>query len=360
MKRTAGLLLLIMLLAMLLPLASCDIIGPKYLTGNTEFLVTIEDTTGFSSVDFEITNVYTITVELLNDEVTKETYKDIQIEYNRDNAVATYTYCSVNRKRIYYSIYFYELGQDDEICVSYKGKTVKINYNVIDYDFEKHGYVTVDSIDDLNKYPEFKEMLLSIKHHEFESPYVGIDEYKLSTYTDAYGEKIKCYSTHVSDNESNPGYANDSYLKYLKDSVYYPSRFYTVPENPISSTDALIGLPLSANTDKGSGRETMSSFSISYSVIDPCCTNPQHPLHSMSFSASQKDKAMTSYFGQYAGEDNTFPSRTSIFFEKYPEQFFVCEINGLTVYILCYEESGAKAYFEDGAYFYSLSSSYEK
>ena len=358
MKRIAKLLVFTMVLTMLFPLVSCGTINIGYLSGNTEFLVTIEDTTGFNSVNFEITNVYRLTVKLLNDEVTDETYKDVQIEYNHDNAVAVYTNCSKRQKELHYSVYFYELGQDDELCVKYNGKTVKINYIVNDYDFEKHGYMTIDSIDALNIYPEFKEMLLSTKYYEFNGPYVGIKKYDLSTVNDLYGETLKSLSRGITEDESNPGYANNDYLKYLKDSVYYPSRFYMVPENPISTTDFSMGLALSTNTDEGSDRETMSNFGISYGVIDPGCTNPQHPLHHMSFYASQKDRAMKSYLSKHA--DETYPSRISIFLEKYPEQFFVCEINGLTVYILCFEESGAKAYFEDGTYFYTLSSTYEK
>lgn len=358
MKRIARLLVFIMVLTTLFPLVSCGTIPIKYLNGNTEFLVTIENTTGFNSVNFEITNVYRLTVKLLNDEVTNETHKDIQIEYNHDNAVAVYTNSSTRQKEIKYSLYFYELGQDDELCVKYNGKTVKINYNVIDYDFEKHGYITIDSLDGLNIYPEFKEMLLSTTYYEFKGPYVGIEEYKLNTVNDAYGETLKVWSGGIQEGESNPGYANNDYLKYFKDSVYYPSRFYMVPENPISTINVSIGLTLLVNTDEGSDREAMSNFGISYSVIDPCCTHPQHPLHHMSFYASQKDKVMSSYLSKYT--DDIYPSQISIFFEKYPEQFFVCEINGLTVYILCFEESGARAYFEDGTYFYTLSSSYEK
>ena len=75
----------------------------------------------------------------------------------------------------------------------------------------------------------------------------------------------------------------------------------------------------------------------------------------MSFYASDKGEAMT-----YADDrlDGAYPSKISILLSKYPDRFFVTEIDDITVYILLLDETGANAYFEDETYFYSLSATY--
>lgn len=360
MRRAIGLLLLTtMVLTLLLPLVSCDLFDPQWIGFNEKFKVFIEGVSGFNKVDFEISQSYRIVVELNDDvEVNDETHKDIQIDCNEDNAVVYYSNYSKRNNQIFFYIYLYELGQGDELAITYNGKTIKLNYDVVDYDFKGHGYVTVDSITALDQFPEFKDMLLSVEHYEFTEPYVGTNIYNLYTRINGHGEQVKYWSYYVDRNEENSEYISTDYLKYLKDSVYYPAKFSSVPDNPVSSIDVTIEMPMSASLDEGSGRETMSNFYVSYSVIDPCCTGPKNPIRSMSFSATSRKNAMT-----YSRSDKTngsYPSQLSIFFDKYPEQFFVYDLNGLTVYILCVESGGARAYFDDGTYFYILTAGYEK
>ena len=357
MKRISGFLLLTMVLTLFLPLVSCGLFEPQWLGWNDEFKVTIEDTSGLKSIDFEISKSYSVVVELYEGtDVNDETYKDIQIEYNETNVAVYYSHCSQNKRRVFYYIYAYDLGQDDELAISYNGKTTKVNYNVVNFDFEANGYISVDSVDCLEQFPEFKEMLLSIERYEFAEPYVGIDKLDIRTKNNGYGEQVKYWNCYITENEENPNYVSTDYLKYLKDSVYYPAKFSSVPENPISTIDIIMEMPTSANLDEGTGREAMISFSIGYSVIDPCCTNPQNPIRSMVFGATDREKMMT--YNRKNLEGN-YPSQLSIFLEKYPERFFVYEFNGIEVYIIC-TNGGASAYFEDGTYFYRLYAGYEK
>lgn len=360
MRRTIGLLLLTtMVLTLLLPLVSCDLFDPQWIGFNEKFKVFIEGVSGFNKVDFEISQSYRIVVELNDDaEVSDKTHEDIQIDYNETNAVVYYTgYFKRNNQVIFY-IYLYELGQGDELAITYNGKTIKLNYDVVDYDFKGHGYVTVDSITALDQFPEFKDMLLSVERYEFTDPYVGIDKYDVDIRTNSHGEQVKCWNYYHMDDEASSDYISTDYLKYLKDSVYYPAKFSSVPDNPVSSVDVTMEMPMSASLDEGSGREAMSSFSIGYSVIDPCCTGPKNPIRSMSFRATSRERAMTYSRGDKLKAN--YPSKLSIFLEKYPEQFFVYDLNGITVYILCTDGNGVNAYFDDGRYFYSLSAGYDK
>lgn len=357
MKQISGLLLLTMVLTLFLPLVSCGLFEPQWFGWNGEFKVTIEDVVGFDSVDFEVSKSYRVCVELSEGrDVNDETYKDIQIEYNEENVAVYYSNCSKIKSSIFFYLYAYELGQKDELAISYNGKTTKVNYNVVDYDFDTNGYVIIDSIDYLNRFPEFKDMLLSVERYEFTEPYIGKNDIVVDTRTNGYGEQVKYWNCFITKNEENTDYIRTDYLKYLKDSVYYPAKFSSVPQNPISYFGVTMEMPMSANLDEGTGRETMSSFSISYSVTDPCCTNPQNPIRSMIFKATSRENAMTYYRKNL---DGNYPSQLSIFFEKYPERFFVYDLNGITVYIIC-TTAGASAYFEDGSYFYSLYAGYEK
>ncbi len=358
MKRTIGILLLVvMLLTLLLPLVSCDFFEPQWIGFTDEFKVTIEDVIGFNSVDFEISQSHLITVELGDDaEVNEETYKDVQIEYNEANAVVYYVGYIERKNQLRFYIYLYELGQDDELAISYNGKTTKVNYNVVDFDFEGNGYVTMDSVDDLAQFPEFREMLLSIQRYEFTEPYIGVGEFDVNTRINSYGEQVKWLNYYITENEETSDYISTDYLSYLKDSVYYPAKFSSVPDNPISSINVTMEMPISASLDEGTGREAMSSFSIGYDAIDPCCTSPQNPIRSMAFRATSREKAMTYNRNKLKG---SYPSKLSIFFEKYSDQFFAYDFNGIMIYIIC-TEGGASAYFEDGTYFYSMSAGYEK
>lgn len=356
MKKLLAVVIALALCFSCLLMSGCTLIK-QWSRGNFDFRVTIDDAFGLGEIDFEIASKHNITVKLRDSDINDETYNDIEIEYNHDNAVVTYAYTRKHQNEAVFYAYFYEFGEDDELSVTYNGKTVKVKYNVTDYDFSKHGYVGMDSIDDLDKYPEFKKMLTSIARHEFTEPYVGLDDLHRSSITDPYGETIKVFNFGNSQDETDPDYLATDYTQYLKDSVYYPAKFDMIHENPISNVGVAMSLTPTSDVSAGSKREVMRSFYVSYSVIDPCCTNPQHPVRYMRFNAMVKDKAMK--YADNGKAEGTYPSLISILLDKYPESFFVTEIGELTVYILLSEDSGAEAYFEDGTYFYSLSATYE-
>ena len=274
-----------------LVMSGCSLIE-SWTWGNIDFRVTIDDVVGVNELDFEIGSKHYVTVKLRDQDVNDETYKEIDIKYNDENAVVTYAYDRKRQNELVFYAYFYELGEMDELSFTYKGKTIKVGYNVVDYDFSQHGYVPMDSIDDLDKYPEFKKMLLSVTRHEFAEPYVGFEDRYSSTFSDSHGETVTVYSLPWSENEADPDHIATDYLPYLKDSVYYPAKFDMVHENPVSSIDVTMALTPTSKVSEGAEQEVMRSFSVSYSVIDPCCTNPQHPLRSMTFYASLKEKAM--------------------------------------------------------------------
>jgi hypothetical protein len=344
MKSIAKILLLAIIALLSLTLFGCtNVFEPQYRAINSLFMVTINGVNQQDTVDFEISLSYRIVIKLFGDvEVDDDTYKDIQIEYNEENAVVTSVSNSSRSKELSYYIYLYDLGRDDKLKITYQGKTVEVDYNVIDYDFEYHGYTAPTAISDLDKYPEFKEMLLSMKYHEFKAPYIGLDYYSYNEYRN---EGSWYY---------NLKYKNDTdYLKYLTDSVYYPSSFDLVEQNPVAHREVYMKFQGREKVQNGADRSVMDYFSVSYSVIDPGCTNPEYPLLSMSFSARSKEGYMYAYLGEY-------PNRESILLEKYLDRFFQYQMGEVTIYILATKNNGALAYFIHGDYFYELHSNYER
>ena len=352
-KIIAKVLLLVIIFGTLLILSGCSFsFVPTWRGGNSEFKVRILGIKGWKTLDFEISQTYYIEVELQNEKANDETYKNVTIEYNEENAVVEYSY--VSRGVMHFTIYFYELGSDDDLKITYNGKSVEVAYNVVDYDFEKNGYEKISSIDALNKYPEIKDMILSIKYHEFEEPFVGLDDtWRFNEYSNK-GEKYSYYVRDCSYDKNNMNYISTDYLPYLIDSIYYPSRFDTVSENRVSSIDAYLYLPDNAETGLGANRTQIERFVIDYSVCDPCCT-AKYPLLSMSFSATPiRPLEITTDTG------DKYPSQLGIWFERYPEMFFQYKLGDLTIYILCEKEEGASAYFYDENYFYQISSHYDQ
>ena len=349
MKNIAKILLLTIIISLSLTLFGCAI-EPMWSARNSEFKVTISGIWGYKSLDFELSEKYYIFVKLPNKKVDDDTYKDIQIEYNKNNAYVEYACTS--RDEVWFTIYLYELGNDNQLNFTYNGKTISVNYNVVDYDFEKHGYETISSIYALDKYPEIKEMILSIKYHKFEEPYIGLDEnWKFDDHKD---DEYDHYEYSCTADENNPQYISTDYLPYLLDSMYYPSKFDMVRKNRVS--DHWVSMHLEPNTEIGEGasRKTIKGFSIGFSVIDPCCT-ADYPLPGMSFSARPIAK-----FEFTSDSSETYPTQLGIWFERYSDKFLQYKLGDLNIYILCEKEDGASAYFFDDTYFYTISGSYNQ
>ena len=355
MKFIAKLLLFCTILSLCLMLTGCFEISfvPVWKERNSEFKAIIMDVSGKDTLDFEITKSYDFRIAIYNGELTDYTHEDIQIEYDESNMVVEYMYTS--KDRVYYSIYPYEFATDGELKITYKGETITVNYNVVDYDFEANNYADIDSIDDLDKYPEIKEMILSIKHHEYEESLAMEFDDTWDVYSqenDRYG-KYDGYHRYCQADASDTNYISTDYLPYLSDSVYYPSKFDTVNENRVSSTSVHIFLPQEAKDNK-CGRTEMKSFSLYYSVCDPCCT-ANYPLISMSFEAIHIDIAK-----YIIKNGDKYPSQIFILLENYPEKFFQYKLGDIMIYILFEKEEGASAYFFDETYFYSLGGFYDQ
>ena len=337
----------IILSALLFSLVGCsDIITPRYFGINSEFSVTIAGVSGWDTLDFQISDSYWISVESLDESFVK--CEDIQIEYNGENAVITSSYDS--GKYAKFKLYFYELGSSDELKITYRGKTIKVKYNVVDYDFEAHGYENITSIDALDKYPEFKNSMLSIKYHEFEEHFFGIDQtWTMLTLNDKRYGKIRRYSLTGTYDENVHNCITTNYVPYLMDSIYYPSRF----ENHISSTIVYMNLPYDTPTNSGASKTRMMEFGLEYSFI-PSYYTSDYPLRDMSFVAKPIEfmKTIETDLGE------SYPSPISILLERYPEKFFQYKLGDLTIYTLCERKGGASAYFFDETYFYSLGGYY--
>lgn len=353
MKNIAKTLLLAIILTACFSMAGCaNLFEPQWFSINSKFSVTIEGVSGWDTLDLQISKSYWIKVSTLDG--SRIDYSDVQIEHNEENTAILSSYDA--RDMATFDLYCYDLSSGDELKITYKGETVKVNYSVVDFDFEANGYETITSIDALDKYSEVKEMILSIQYHEFEEPFIGLDDAWRSHdfENDKYG-KMMVYNRYCACDESDPNYISTDYLPYLMDSVYYPSKFDTVSENPVSSTEVYMYLPYGTEVSAGAGSATMRIFTIGYNVIDPCCT-AQYPLTSMSFQAQPIDLM----HNIYTQSGKAYPSPLSILLERYPERFFEYKLGDLTLYILCEKEEGASAYFFDEKYFYSLGGYYNQ
>ncbi|MBR2381061.1 MAG: hypothetical protein IKA84_01015 [Clostridia bacterium] len=348
-KFIAKLLLLILIISLCFNLVGCKIFQSKVRAINSSFYVTIEAPKSDDGVDFEIANMYDLVITPLVGHVDEYNSELITIEYNKENMVIETTSTkTIFSPSLIYSIYIYDFGEDDTLKFTYNGETVEINYDVVDYDFDSRGWTVPTSIYELDAFPEFKEMLFSIKYHEFKEPYIGLTSYSYSNYWDmgSWGYFL------------GHDYHTD-YLEYLTDSVYYPSVFNVGEQNHTPNLGAGMSFRGSEHVCAGAGRSVMESFSVSYGyVVDPGCTKPQYqyPLTSMSFSARNKEL----YKEISNPMEKDYPSVSQILVTNYPDKFFVFELNGLTIYFNTDKNRSANAYFFDEHYFYSLKCCYNR
>lgn len=138
------------------------------------------------------------------------------------------------------------------------------------------------------------------------------------------------------------------YLKYLPDSVYYPSHFSMINENPISSRSFSIYVGDRDEYLKEDGQKAFPYYDVSYSVIDPGCTHPVNPIRYMSFECYNKD-----YLSSNNSLDNLYYGPISIL-NKYKEYFYLFNLDNLDVYIIL-KSNDYFAVFEDDNYYYKIS-----
>lgn len=352
-KLISKLLIWVIILSTCLTLVGCSIeIEPKWRSLNSQFMVTIREIEQQKVIDFEIASTYYLDIKLFGDvEVNDDTQKEIKIEYNAENTKVTYYFNTPRSNTLTYIITPCEFVNNETLKISYNDKTIEVRYNVIDYDFEGHGYFLPNSLSDLDKYPEFKEMLISVEYYEFTEPYIGISKYEFSQ-----GNDEKTFGVSLTSDLNNPNCASTHYLKYLTDSVYYPAKYDLVLQNPIANRTMRFSIPTEADTSENAKRTAMNSFSLDFDIIDPCCTNPKYPLQGISFDAENKEllkENPNEYFAWGIMEP------IIILIEKYPEKLFQYKIGDVTIYVLAHNKIGASAYFEDDTYFYYMSTYYK-
>ena len=337
MKRVAKLLLLTMFLTSCLTFVGCIKLIPSWRGYNKDFMVTINGVSGKDILNFEISKSYTIKVRLFgNIDINDDTYKDIKIECNEENTVVSYMYHQPHTTNILFNIYCSELGSDDTLKITYGGESIEVKYNVLDYDFEANGWIKPTSLEDLDKYPAFKEMISSIEYYEFKEPYIGLDRWEYDLTTDGL--------IYFMYNDYENYYISNDYLQYLLDSVYYPSKF--IGYN--------MGMLLNEGTDvsEGASRSKMREFGLNLSVSDPHHNKRSDSITGLYFRATDMEN-----FTYMNGEKCIYPM--VFLLERYPDQFFQYKIDDITIYIISTADSGAKAYFAHGDYFYMIEGFYD-
>lgn len=300
----------------------------------------------------EIYNSYYFELYILDEEFKKGINKEVNFNYNMENAEVYFNNEDDYFNYICFQLFPKRISQNNIVEVSFKTKKYNFAFDVIDYDFDKHGCITPSSIDDLSKYQEYYEMIHSIKYYDFINPYPGLSSYSGSTYWNQY-EWVYDFSN------DNDIYSYDTnYLKYLTDSIYYPEIVDMVNENPIANRSMRMVFNDPSCVKEGAHKTKMESFSISYGVIDPCCTNPTNPLKYFSFTAVPKQSDSDSSMTLKLNRNYTYSTYYQLS-KTYPEKYLRYNFNNLELYIILVNDQ-ILTYFEDDIYSYHINFYYSK
>lgn len=335
-------------------LASIDsnIDTEKLSIGGIDASKNIELTENNQHFDFEICKQYTVYLQVKEEDYKEDLYTAITNRYNVSTTKVCYSYSNGFSNVIAYSLYPLSKSENNQISFAYKDKVYAFTYDIVDYDFANHGCKKPASLSDLSVYPEFTEAINSLSYHQFQGPFVGLDSYSSSYYEQAYHWRYDFY------NEEEKTYLyNTEYLKYLTDSVYYPARLDMVNQNPIAARTVGMTFIDDDAVKAGADRTVMERFSISYTVIDPCCTNPTYPLQSYSYTAIPKESNATSETikKEYI---RTYYTTYYQLCKTYPEQYFHMTIGELDIAVLELASGSVCAFFEDSTYIYQVYFSY--
>jgi hypothetical protein len=174
-------------------------------------------------------------------------------------------------------------------------------------------------------------MILSLEYYEFKEPYIGLNKWDY----DVRRDNMIWFDYSREDYENQ--YMELDYLKYLTDSVYYPSKFI--------GFDMYMGLYEGTDISQGASRSKMNTVNIYLAVSDPHHNKRSDSITGMNFIIYDIESV----------------SRSSmlLLLERYPEEYFQYQIDGITIYILSTEDSGAEAYFTHGDYFYRMVAGYD-
>lgn len=325
---------------------------------------------GYQTKDYkEVTNSYKFDIVLEKSDIYDTSYSyvegdDFQLEYGyryslkiyfsladfkenideqifidtSSNLIVDFSHCSTYSKYAHYYLYVKDIGESYINIICPKG-TYKFNLNINEFDLESSGYKTPTTKEEALECKEFRDIVENISYYNFDS------------------ELYEGFDNRWSDNMDLPIYTNNDYgeyvynldyLKYLPDSVYYPSHFSMINENPISSRSFSIYVGDRDEYFKEDGQKAFPYYDVSYSVIDPGCTHPVNPISYMSFECYNKD-----YLSSNNSLDNLYYGPISIL-NKYKEYFYLFNLDNLDVYIIL-KSNYYFAVFEDDNYYYKIS-----
>lgn len=272
------------------------------------------------------------------------------LEYPKEKIEINSFYANGYMKSVEYYLHTKQLFQQEIIKITYENQEYDIDIQSIDYDFSKRNE-TKPSVASLEQdFHEFKEMIDSVQYHAFVSPFPGRNP--LGYYSDENDWNDCTYRYNFEEEYDT------SYVDYLIDSVYYPTRFDLASPN-IMSKDMVMVYEHATQTQQNASSSKMGSFQVGISVIDPGCTNPTNPLHYMSFEA---------YPLQYEGDSERIQKNNNLHLsaryyllsKSYPERYLSYEVGDITLQIIQIGMRSIQAFFEDDTYIYILTSYYNR
>lgn len=241
-----------------------------------------------------------------------------------------------------YGLYPMEKFDDEQLKITYHNKTYVIDISSTDYDFSN---AELPSLNDLEgDYSPFKEMIDSIRYHEFTSPFPGRDpngSYGGSSYWNQYTY------THSFDEQYDTNYVN-----YLTDSIYYPTEM-DMAWGDIGDRSAKMTYNDINLIKEGTPKTTIPNFEVGYSVVDPDCTRPTNALGFIYFQAVAKDLVTISELTNKA-INLCLHKPYYLLKDVYPEHYYQYKVNDLNISIIMTGDT-LQGYFEDETYAYMLS-----
>ena len=271
------------------------------------------------------------------------------IAYLNDEKVDfSLSYASSSLKEVAFDLYAMEVFKESILTIYYRTKPYRIILESVEHIFREESIPTISTLN--SDFSSFKEMINSLCYHEFTSPYLGTNSSYGSTSYSSYNSLYE-YS-HYFEEQYDTEYTN-----YLIDSIYYPQKMDLAFENTGSRNMSMTYMDkddVKENADQG----TIVSFSLSYGVIDPDCTNPTNPLSSLTFSA-----VPYSYTTSSKEVNKIISSRQHnhyyLLSTLYPEQFLKYENNDFEINII-QKGDYIFGFFTDAKYLYFVSSSIDR
>lgn len=301
--------------------------------------------------DLELGWSYSLYLSIKDDRVDMDNlfYQNVKLDFNKDTSNVIYKDSNGYANYVRFSLYPLKKSTNNQIEVSYKDFKYQFTYDIVDFDYSKHS-AKKPTLEEINQNLEFKKLIDSIKYYQFEEPYLGLDSYSSSVnygFTYNYDFKIQ-----------NDEYIYDTnYLSALTDSVYYPTYFPMVNDNPIAFREMEMIFDDNKKVMEGVSSSIMTRFSLIYGVIDPCCTSPKSNLYNVDYTAvplnylSEKT-SLNTYNCHFLNSGYYFLS------ENNPDNFYNYQINGLNIKIISIYNNDILALFNDGNYAYSIGFSY--